>query len=274
MPQPASSPEKRKREVNQPDEPQAEDPGENEKPATTKLGKLWKVLNSQFVLWVLGSVVLGGITAYWNYRNDLRLENQRDEEARNNQQREDSEFLVTLLPYLTNSDPTIRLRAVDIIGTRYARRDMPTEIKNVVAKVIEGEGADFENQSSETKRVLANVVRTYEQQPAPDSAVSNAIAQLPARLYLQIFDESQRPQAQGVQAALQKNFLVLGIENVQNKATAGPVTEVRYFNDSDKATADKVVAVLIQQGLKDAVARRIQMSAKPGTVEIWFSKPR
>ncbi|HEY6351315.1 MAG TPA: hypothetical protein VI636_18070 [Candidatus Angelobacter sp.] len=74
---------------------------EHAEPVKSKCRKLWHVLNSQFILWVLGSVVLGGITAYWNYRNDLRLEDQKNAEAKSNQQRADSEFLVALLPYLT-----------------------------------------------------------------------------------------------------------------------------------------------------------------------------
>src|SRR6266542_3091922 len=90
---------------------------------------LWEILNSQLMLWILGSVVLSGITFYWNHRNDERA-------AVANSQREDSQFLGTMLPYLTSPDLNVRLRAVDIITARYPEGKMPDQISLLTVKVI------------------------------------------------------------------------------------------------------------------------------------------
>ena len=80
-----------------------------------KQSKFWEFLNSQFFLWFLGSVVLSGITYYWNHRDDVRVERAALNEKAIASQREDSQFLVTLLSYLTNPDRQVRLRAIDVI---------------------------------------------------------------------------------------------------------------------------------------------------------------
>jgi hypothetical protein len=91
---------------------------------------LWEILNSQLVLWLLGSVVLSGITFYWNNRNDERSnvakqaqetrdKAQADEQRKIDRKREDSQFLGTMIPYLTSSIADVRLRAVQVITARY-----------------------------------------------------------------------------------------------------------------------------------------------------------
>src|SRR5215471_12562199 len=67
----------RPREKFMPGESETANAKQKEEADGHKLHRLWAILNSQFVLWFLGSVVLAGITAYWNYRNDQRLENEK-----------------------------------------------------------------------------------------------------------------------------------------------------------------------------------------------------
>ena len=47
-------------------------------------------------------------------------------------------------------------------------------------------------------------------------------------------------------------------------------TSVRYFNDSDRATAEKVKDLLIKNGFPEAVVQKLGMKANPGTIEVWF----
>lgn len=230
-----------------------------------KPSTLWEILNSQFMLWILGSVVLSGITAYWNHRSDKREEVQRQhqvaEKEKSDQaqkdidrQREDSQFLGTMLPYLTSPDLNVRLRAVDVILARYPDGSLPPKVSQLTAKIIDSAGSSPTNQTEETKSLIAS-----------------AVQQLPARVYLQIHDEAQRPKAKEIQGLLrQQGLLAPGIESVSPQVKE---TTVRYFNDSDAATANKVKQLLVKNGFPNTVVQQLRIKANPGTIEIWFASP-
>lgn len=223
----------------------------------------WEILNSQFMLWVLGSVVLSGITAYWNHRTDQREATQRQHQSAEKEksdnvqrdidrQREDSQFLGTMLPYLTSPDLNVRLRAVDVILARYPDGSLPPKVSQLTAKIIDSAGSSQTNQTEETKSLIAS-----------------AVQQLPARVYLQIHDDGQRAKAKEIQGLLrQQGLLVPVIEIVSAQVKQ---TSVRYFNDSDRATAEKVKDLLIKNGFPEAVVQKLGMKANPGTIEVWFA---
>ena len=244
---------------------------------------LWELLNSQFALWLLGSVLLSGITFYWNYRNDERVSQEKNLETEIVKQREDSQFLIQLLPSLTNADHNVQLRAIDVIKTRYPEDKIPHGIQRLMANIVVGANALSREQQSvqqadETKRLVGNVVRTldklsiqYKQQP--DLTAVATIQQLPARVYLQIFDEKQREQAQALQLSLrQQGFLVPGIENVGEKAQAIKHTEIRFFDGSDKDTAKQVKDILNHSGFSTVEVRQPKIKANPRTLEVWLAK--
>jgi hypothetical protein len=245
-----------------------------------KLG-IWDFLNSQFGLWLLGSVVLAAITGYWNNRNDRRADDQKTaqqqlvEQQRKAQQelddrRKDSEFLVSMLPYLSHKDEDVRLRAVSVVSARYPEDKVPPEVQRIMAQAIGGVKPTEQNQSTYGKVVkrLDNPIVSDSQ---VDAAVASSAQDLPRRVYIQIYQESQLGPAQKIQTLLRKEkFVVPGIENVSSKG-AGVVrqTQVRYFNDQDKDAAERVKTVLAENGFRDAVVTRL--SAKnPGVIEIWF----
>lgn len=224
---------------------------------------VWEILNSQFMLWVLGSVVLSGITAYWNHRTDQREATQRQQQSVEKEksdnvqrdidrQREDSQFLGTMLPYLTSPDLNVRLRAVDVILARYPDGSLPPKVSQLTAKIIDSAGSSQTNQTEETKSLIAS-----------------AVQQLPARVYLQIHDDGQRAKAKEIQGLLrQQGLLVPVIEIVSAQVKQ---TSVRYFNDSDRATAEKVKDLLIKNGFPEAGVQKLGMKANPGTIEVWFA---
>ncbi len=222
----------------------------------------WEILNSQFMLWVLGSVVLSGITAYWNHRTDQREEAQRQHQSAEKEksdkvqrdidrQREDSQFLGTMLPYLTSPDLNVRLRAVDVILARYPDGSLPPKVSQLTAKIIDSAGSSQTNQTEETKSLIAS-----------------AVQQLPARVYLQIHDDGQRTKAKELQGLLRQQGLLVPVIEI----VSAPVkqTSVRYFNDSDMATAEKVKDLLMKNGFPEAVMQKLGMKANPGTIEVWF----
>jgi hypothetical protein len=68
---------------------------------------------------------------------------------------------------------------------------------------------------------------------------------LPIQVYIQIASESQRVKANEITTQLQqKGFVMPGIENMAGKGADMPKnTNVRYFNDEDKPTAEAIVAI-------------------------------
>lgn len=65
----------------------------------------------------------------------------------------------------------------------------------------------------------------------------------------------------------------MGIENISGKAGVPNQTQVRFFNDADRPVAESVASLLTAQGVKGVVTVNNQgLKAKPGTIEVWFSK--
>ena len=76
--------------------------------------------------------------------------------------------------------------------------------------------------------------------------------QLSARVYLQIADDTQRPKAKLVQAALSSlHYICPGIQNVRNRAYIPDTLEVRYFVLESKGEAEKILQVIKANGAKD-----------------------
>ena len=102
---------------------------------------------------------------------------------------------------------------------------------------------------------------------------SAALSTIPVQVFIQIASESQREKAREILAALQQSgFLTPAIENVSGKADSPKKTNVRYFNDGDKPTAEKIVSILKEKGMTEAYAYHVsQYKVKPGSLEVWFS---
>ena len=178
--------------------------------------RLLETLSTPFVLWFLGSVVLSVITWSWNSYADKRIHAQQQQEEKIARQREDSQFLGNMLPYLTHADLNVRLRTVDVVKARYPENEIPPAIQQLIANtVLEGNAVPSSQQGAETKHLLARATGVLDRLPSQDSSVASALRELPTRVYLQIFDETQRDDARRLQTSLtQQGFLVPGIENV------------------------------------------------------------
>ena len=107
---------------------------------------------------------------------------------------------------------------------------------------------------------------------AAKSEASAVLLTVPARVYLHIAADSQRPRATELQEVLlQKGFATQGIENVTSKAPKR--TDIRYFNDQDRPTAEAIAGVLKEKGISNMVVNRVSgLSARPGSLEVWFAE--
>ena len=229
----------------------------------------WEIINSQFVLWLMGSVVLSGASFGWNYQNN-KLEKEISA------QREDSQFLLQLLPSITNPERNTRLRAVDVIKTRYPDDKVPSAIQRLMANIVtEASSVPSAQQPAETKRLIASAVTTLEKLTSPEQSVTDTIKQLPARVYLQIFSDGQREKAKEVQTGLgNQGFIAPGVENVSDKVKPIAETQVRYFNPQDQDNALRVRDVLSSKGISNSQVMQVPLKnkPKPGTIEVWFGK--
>lgn len=102
---------------------------------------------------------------------------------------------------------------------------------------------------------------------------SAALSTIPVQVFVQIASELQREKAKEILAVLQqRGYLTPDIENVSGKADSPKKTNVRYFNDEDKPTAETIASVLKEKGIADAYANHVsRYKVKPGSLEIWFS---
>ena len=79
---------------------------------------IWDFLNSQFGLWLLGTAGVGLISFAWSQY----LESQ-------NEKTERSQFMASMLPYLTDKSLETRLRAMQVIRDRYSPKRLTRSTK-------------------------------------------------------------------------------------------------------------------------------------------------
>lgn len=265
----------------------ASDNNAEKKPA--KLG-WWEFLNSQFGLWLLGSVVLSLVATMWNVW-----------QSSENRQKADSEFVATLIPYLTDSNMEVRVRAVQVIQGRYSGDEIPANINTLMCNSLSDFG-DFRHQVNDIlgqhaddflSRQCSSAAPTAgipgpSSSPSPEShgtttptpVVSpvNPTRSCTGRVYIQIYSEEQRQRAAAIQQALRNcGFVVPGIENIANtkpELAKKPVkpTSVFYFNAQDSAAAKEIGDLLQHESdVHDPQVESKSLPANPGTIEIWFA---
>jgi hypothetical protein len=242
-----------------------------EKKAETRAAKIWKFLNSQVGMWLLGSVIFTGVTTYWSYLNERRADARHERDAMLAGLRDDSEFLVRLMPFLGSDDPDERDKAISVLLTRYPQDEIPGTIQTFLVDFTE---KNRRSESASTRQVVANTVQRLERVPHPSESLVATLDQLPPRVYIQVSGDSQRDAAKSLQTELRSaGFSAPGIEKV-GPAKSPPRGEVRYYNDSDQPTAEKLKAALERQGVSNVTVTRPGMKASTGTLEVWFPAAR
>jgi hypothetical protein len=95
-------------------------------------------------------------------------------------------------------------------------------------------------------------------------------------VYLQFYDEAQREAVKLIQTKLRdSDFHVPAIENVGDDKgdKANPIKQsiVRYYNDSDKESAEKVRTILGTDFILQKGSENLKVSV--GKIEVWFKTP-
>jgi len=138
------------------------------------------------------------------------------------------------------------------------------DVKGKIA-IAEQELQKIRTQLTETQTALAD----------QDSRLGHSAVDTPAagaRIFEHIGSKDQRPHAKQVAEGLQRQgFAVPGVQILVDYKN--PETQVRYFHPEDQAEANRIVAGLAAQGVKDVIARPIsgyENTVHPRQFEIWF----
>jgi hypothetical protein len=149
-------------------------------------------------------------------------------------------------------------------------------------KKREGRIADLDAQIKVVEKRLETANKTL-RAIEPQTAASNGpvvapglpdASQIPARVYIQIFDAAQGPRARELQKALElRGFVVPGIENVgRTRAVRQSISDVRFYGgatDSPDVAAINEIAGQFGVTLKQ-IPLRASTGVRPRHYEMWL----
>jgi hypothetical protein len=257
--------------------------------------RVWRLLNSQFGGWLLGTVVVAGsslgLTAYLNWRNHEVL-HQQELRVR---AREDGQTVSTLLPHLGSQQAQVA-EAAAVVLAHLSKNGIDKELAAALDEALERyqkqaassdatpaqrggaeASASVQDSGGGSSRITAEqaaaAVAECQSPPAVlERRTADATwAKSPQRVYLHIADESQRDLAERLAATLrQHGYLAPGVENVGDRSPRS--SEIRFFNEEDVSLAAQVFE-LARRDVGDLVKPKCPpLYARRGHLEVFFSK--
>jgi hypothetical protein len=212
-------------------------------------------------------------------------------------QRQGIEVLIRLLPDI-NAEPysSRQTNALSVMAAMKEAGQLPDTLAAALSSNVERVNAQSNSKglfsdpaARQQSEVLSGTFISSEQVSAGATPATTLVTS--ARVYLQIYDETQRSAALSLQQSLRSaGFAVPGIENVTATAASrqrppptnhGPGT-VRYFKARDRDAALQVAALARQANppltleVKDLSAQPVFKNVPLGQLELWFplSPPR
>ena len=146
------------------------------------------------------------------------------------------------------------------------------EQRESIIRSLTAQIAKTEQEKQSNLVSLRNQIHGKEARVTLEATIEKGESTPTSLVYLQIAGEDQRNAAGDLQTDLiTSGYAVPGIENVSRKHARIPKqTEIRYFRDEDRVTAEGVVKQLAQKGVAATAVREPGKAKKP--VEVWFSK--
>ena len=269
--------------------------------------KLLEFLNMPVGGWVLGTVLVATFSFLWAQAYERLHVAERELAERRANAQKDVELVTRLLPSLANVGTPENPLALQVVGHLQATGGIDVKLADALQIVVResldeslrrkaGAPDDQRRMAYQASAEAAIAALDAKQRaarfelpappppppggrpqavPAPAPAPAPAAAPaLPQRIYVHIADESQRHDAQTLQSHFRdQKFLMPGVENV-GRARAPAVADVRYFNESDAATAKRVLDEMRRLGMKvDPAPKKLPLQAPPGQIEIWLARP-
>jgi hypothetical protein len=165
----------------------------------------------------------------------------------------------------------------ELVARQTALTNADEELKKREARI-----ADLDARIDADEKHLAKAheaLRAIEAQPTPlkGSAVPPGppdASQIPARVYIQIFDEAKRPRARELQKALEsRGFVVPGIENVGNtRAVHQSISDLRFYGGAtDSPDVAAITEIAGQFGLMlKPISLTASTGVRPRHYELWL----
>lgn len=235
-------------------------------------GRILRFLNSNVGAWFLGTVVVGSFGWAWTSCQARATAEARriSEERANNQQ--DTELVVELLPHLAQSGSPAGSLALGIVRHLRETNTIAPALSNILDAILADiartsvQQADTEKEDPKRRRryiaTAEAAAAAIDKHAGPEDA--DLWRDLPKRAYIHIPVESQRKEGEALQSELRSmGLLTPGVQKVN---VAPDRTEVRYFNDADKLSAEEIAKNV------GGIAKKPQMFARQGQIEIWLGK--
>lgn len=162
----------------------------------------------------------------------LTIQKNQADEAKANLDR-----VTSTIQFLSSPQKEQRLFAVKVVSFLIKNRKYPSELQGAVLELaVNDNNAAVATAATNAAIDAAAADSTLEKQ------TQKAFSELPARIYFQIQDESQRAVAKKLATDISTSDIVIpGIELVAN----GPLhTELRYFRTADRADAEKFTQLM------------------------------
>ncbi len=267
----------------------------------TRWQQLFGFLNSNVGGWLLSTVLVGIAGVVFNWVNDIRTQDERSYAAERQKSLQDADMVTRLLPALAKGgnapDFRLAITVISDLGQKNRQESsLYAKLEPLLKEIVEtGTMPSAKLEERQAAETVASVVdassRTKTLQLAVNAVSSstatgsmNTVDQgdqvsifaitetLPKRIYIQIPDKDFRDLADSLRTTFQnQGFITPKFEEVGSKSP--DQTEVRYFNESDQATAEQINDKLKELGYKVSdKAKRPKLTAKSGHFEIWLAK--
>lgn len=236
-------------------------------------GRMWEALNSAFVLWFLGSVVVGYLTFHVQQKHERA---RREEEAKRAIATERRDLAarrlssaIDLVPHLSSDKADTRSIALEILRTsslnseRYAQ-----EIK----RKLEASG-----NTPLTNRQKDEAARKWDRGEVP--VATELAATVPARIYVHVpIDKNREREFEIVRKVLESGGQV--VVRIPISQPEPDRTTVKYYEVPERSAEERAEAKRIIQTLKphfptmntDPQPIAGNPRVRPRRFELWFAK--
>ena len=234
-----------------------------------KSTRVWEALNSSVGIWFLSTCVVGLITFGYSVYQENQQKAQRAAQASMELARNNAALVTVLLPYLASDEKKKWSMALEVVKYLKLNGQLPGELEYALEGIVYD--ADTSKISREERDKIERATAIIDL-PKRVAVTNN----MPARAYIQISSNVQRPLAKQLEQLLNDaGFITPGIENVEGKADIPAIMEVRYYNELEKEEAQRLISILKQNRpawqIKDSPVK-VSGDARPRHYEIWFGK--
>ena len=244
--------------------------------------------------WAMTTLAIPLAVFIWGYyTNRLADQDRAAREAVETTQR-NVDLVIKLLPAI-NKEPGTRERvnAIAVLRALETKGELPPELRAAFEQVKEeisqgwqqGKGYTSDAVRKEAEAVADATARVRSDQIEAGTPPPTASGIAGGRVFVQIFDESQRAAAMKLQAALRESGIAVpGIENVTATAirNSKPVpggydgNVLLVFHESDAQLAARIDAIAGGAGIplviRDRWKQRDYDDVPAGQFEVWFAK--